>query len=139
MARQIQSCILGIVGGVIGGAIGYFLFGWILSFNFYALVLPEALVGLGCSLLTSNRSMIRGILCGVAALILGLYTEWSYRPFNADGSLHYFLTHLRDLTGVTQAMLAIGAFLAFWLGKDSGYTGAFGERAARQRRVEDDA
>ena len=76
MPRHLISNLLGLVGAVIGGALGFYTFGWLLGQGFYGLMIPGALLGLGCSLLAQHPSTIRGILCGLAALGLGLYTEW---------------------------------------------------------------
>ena len=40
----------------------------------------------------------------------------------ADNSLAYFLKNLTELTPVTLLMIAAGAFFAYWLGKDSGFS-----------------
>jgi hypothetical protein len=116
------STILGVVGGAIGGAVGYYAFGWALRQGFYALLLPGGLLGLGCGLLARHPSIIRGVVCGVAGLALGLYAEWHFRPFADDTSLSYFLGHLSGLTGLTKLMAGLGGLIAFWLGKDAGFS-----------------
>ncbi len=105
------------VGAVIGGALGYFGFGWITTMGFYALVLPGALLGLGFGLAAQQRNLAFGIICAIAALALGLFSEWANFPFNADGSFSYFLAHLSDLKPMTWIMLVIGALMAFWFGQ----------------------
>jgi hypothetical protein len=119
--ERVVSTILGVVGGAVGGFIGFYGFGWALKQNFYAAILPGGLLGLGCGLMARHPSTIRGVFCGLAGLALGLYSEWHFRPFNADESLSYFLAHLNDLTGLSKLMIALGALIAFWLGKDGGY------------------
>ena len=57
----------------------------------------------------------------MAALVLGLYTEWSFFPFKDDKSLAYFLKNVTELSPVTLAMIAAGAFFAYWLGRDAGF------------------
>jgi hypothetical protein len=52
---------------------------------------------------------------------MGLYTEWRFSPFRADESLVYFLKNVTGLSPVTLAMIAAGAFFAYWLGRDSGF------------------
>ena len=109
--------VLGVVGGLVGGAIGVVLFGWILRQGFYALLLPGAATGLGAWALARRRTLALGIVCGVIGLALGLFAEWHYRPFVADASLAYFITHLHELTAVTLLMMVGGGFLGFWFGK----------------------
>ena len=40
----------------------------------------------------------------------------------ADNSLTYFLKNLTELTPVTLLMIAAGAFFAYWLGRDPGFS-----------------
>src|SRR5215213_11333324 len=89
--------ILGLLGAVLGGCLGYFAFFWISGQGFYALALPAAFVGLGAGLCARRRSSILAIVCGVAGVALGLFTEWRFAPFIADHSLSYFLGHLHLL------------------------------------------
>ena len=119
---RIVSIALGLVGAVAGGALGFFLFGWALRQGFYAMILPGGLLGIGCALLSRHPSVPRGIACGVAALGLGVFTEWWYRPFGADKSLSYFLAHIGqlDAPGITYLMIGLGTLIAAWAGKDAG-------------------
>jgi len=112
-----QALILGIVGGVVGGAVGVVLFGWMYRQGFYALLLPGALGGLGCSALAKRPSRTLGIVCGVLGLVLGLFAEWRYCWFLDDPGLGYFITHLHELTAVTLLMMLGGALLGYWFGK----------------------
>ena len=59
-------------------------FQWIYDHGFYGMMIPGALLGLGCGLLAQHASQIRGVLCALAGLGLGLFTEWRFRPFMAD-------------------------------------------------------
>ena len=105
----------GLAGAAIGGVAGYFAFLWIARQGFYALAVPPAMLGLGAGLCARGRSTPLLIVCGIAGLALGLFTEWRFAPFSADESLTYFLTHLHKLSGVTWIMLAIGTYLSFRL------------------------
>ena len=107
---------LGLVGAVAAGAAGCWLFLRIAEQGFYAVALPGALLGWGCGALSGRKSVALGIACGVLGLLLGIYSEWQFAPFVADGSLRYFLTHLQDLSVVTQVMILIGAACAYWFG-----------------------
>src|SRR6185436_16220605 len=106
---------LGLLGAVLGGCAGYFAFFWISRQGFYALALPAAFVGLGAGLCARRRSSLLAVLCAVAGLALGLFTEWRFAPFVADKSLSYFLGHLHLLQPLTWIMLALGAFLSYRL------------------------
>jgi hypothetical protein len=118
------ACLFCVLGGVAGGFLGDLAFGWILRQGFYALALPGAGIGIGCGLLSRRPSLLRGIICGVAAIPLGLYSEWRRFPLENDGSWGYFLAHALDLKPVTLGFIALGALLAFWFGK--GYLGGYG-------------
>ncbi len=120
--QQITSNLLGLIGAVAGAVLGYYTFQWIYDHGFYGMMIPGAFVGLGCGLLSQHPSQVRGVLCAVAGLALGLFTEWKFRPFLADKTLTYFLKNLAELTPVTLLMIAAGAFFAYWLGRDSGFS-----------------
>ena len=109
-----KQTLLVIAGAVVGGVLGYFAFFWIVKQGFYALILPGGLLGFGASFGTC-RSVWLAVACGVAALSLGLFTEWRYAPFQKDDGLSYFLLHVADLKPVTLLMLAVGAALGFWV------------------------
>lgn len=119
-AQQIVGHLLSLIGAVVGGALGYYTFGWIYHHGFYGMMIPGALVGLGCGMLAPTSSQARGILCALAGLCLGLFTEWKFFPFRADASLGYFLKNISSLNALTLGMIAAGAFFAYWLGKDAG-------------------
>ena len=130
MRGRIQGALLGLVGGVAGGAAGDFLFFWLARQGLYGLIIPGALLGLGCALLSRARSLTRGVVCGLAGLGLGLFVEWKFSPFLADGGFVYLLTHVHKLQGATQLMIVVGGVLAFWLGKDPGLGSFAGPRKA---------
>jgi hypothetical protein len=119
-AQPLVGNLLSLVGAIAGGVLGYYTFGWIYHHGFYGMMIPGALVGLGCGLLAPNSSRPRGILCAVAGLVVSLFAEWKFRPFIADGSLSYFLKNIPSLEPLALGMMAAGAFFAYWLGKDAG-------------------
>jgi hypothetical protein len=125
MSGKIVSNVLGLVGAALGGALGFVLFWQLLRVNLYALILPGALLGLGCSLLARHRSQARGVVCGLAAVALALFTEWWFFPFGKDKSFGYFLGHIHELDrGVfAYAMIGVGALFAYWWGKDAHFAG----------------
>jgi hypothetical protein len=117
------SYVLGLVGAAVGGVLGYFLFGWLVDQGFYGMIIPGAFLGLGCGLLSRHDSTARGIVCAAAAVALALFTEWKFFPFRADGSFLYMVTHAPQILPVHLLMIAIGALIAYWLGKDGGFRG----------------
>jgi hypothetical protein len=119
MPRRVLDAILVVIGAAVGGAVGYAAFVWMYNYGFYAAILPGALLGLGGALFARERSVLRGALLGLAGLALGLYTEWKYFPFIADGSLAYFLTNVPQVNPVHLLMIAVGTFFAFWWGRDA--------------------
>jgi hypothetical protein len=106
---------LGLGGALGGGVLGWVVFGALVSRGLYALVVPGALLGLGCGLLVKQRSWALAAVCGVAALGLGICCEWYYLPFAKDERLAYFLSHLADLTPRTWLSILLGACLALYL------------------------
>lgn len=112
---KLKNLLAGLAGGIAGGVVGYCAFIWIARQGFYALMLPGGLAGLGAGLFVSDRSVPRGVLCGVFALGLGLFAEWRFAPFIKDPSLGYFLAHAAQLQPITLLMIAGGGFLGYWL------------------------
>jgi hypothetical protein len=110
-----KNMLIGLAGAVAGGVLGYFAFIWIARQGFYALMLPGGLAGLGASLFVNDRSVLRGVLCGVFALGLGLVAEWRFAPFIADPGLGYFLAHVHQLQPITLLMIAAGGVFGYWL------------------------
>jgi membrane protein YqaA with SNARE-associated domain len=133
MRDRVLSVVVSVIGGVVGGALGYFLFDWVRQQGFYALMLPGTLIGVGASLLVRNSCRVRGLICALAALALGFYTEWRFSPFLADKRLSYFLSHAYQLKPVTLLMIALGGGLAYWIGKDAGPFGLVGSRDDARR------
>lgn len=118
MPRNVLRTILGLVGAAAGGALGILAFRLVLKQGLYALILPGFSLGLGCFALSRHRSVARGVACGLAAVALGLFTEWSAFPFRKDEGLVFFLAHVHQLNLVTLVMVAFGGILAFLFGKD---------------------
>jgi hypothetical protein len=137
MPRYLISNFMGLVGATIGGVLGFYTFRWLVGQGFYGLMIPGALLGLGCSLLAQHPSPARGVVCGLAALALGLVIEWNFFPFNADGSLSYFLKNVTSLKPVTLLMIGVGAFLAYWMGGEARLRGGLSDRRAYLRQGPD--
>ena len=105
----------GLLGAAVGGCLGYFAFFWIARQGFYALIIPPGLLGFTAGLCARRRSTALAWICGGAGLMLGLFTEWRFAPFVADGSLLYFIAHIHTLKPLTLIMLALGAFFSYRL------------------------
>jgi hypothetical protein len=105
--------ILGLLGAAVGGFIGYFAFFWIARQGFYAPLVPPSVLGLVAGLASRRRSVLLAVICGIGGLALGLFTEWKFAPFFADGSFIYFLTHILSLRPITLFLLALGTFLSY--------------------------
>jgi hypothetical protein len=101
-------------GAAIGGALGYFLFRWMLSQGLYAIILPGVLLGMGCGLLAGRQWIGNGILCGIAGLILGIYSEWQ---FVGTGEFGAFVAALPGYPLGRLLLIGLGAVLAAWFGR----------------------
>jgi hypothetical protein len=113
----VANWLFGLVGAVVGGAVGYFAFFWMAGQGFYAMVVPGALLGLGCGAFSGGMSYRLGAVCGLLGLILEVVTEWRRAPFMVDDGLWYFVTHMSDLTPLTLVAIGAGGFFAFWFGR----------------------
>ena len=109
-----KQTLLVLCGALAGGILGYFAFFWIASQGFYALILPGGLLGLGAGI-AKSRSILLAVACGLAAVALGLFTEWRFAPFVKDDSFGYFLLHAWELKPVTLVMIALGGVIGFWV------------------------
>jgi hypothetical protein len=106
--------LLSVAGAAIGGVLGYFAFFWVYSYGFYGMVLPGGLLGIGAGI-GKSRSVWLAAGCGLAALMLGLCTEWRRETWVRDPSFTYFLMHVSQLNPITLLMIAAGAGLGFWV------------------------
>lgn len=122
------SFVLGILGAIVGGAIGHFAFVWIVGQGFYALLLPGAALGLGFSIGSRGGSFHGALLCGIAAVPLAMFSEWTAFPFVKDDGFLFFVTHVHQLQPITLIMIGLGALCAFWIagGTSRATTGAQG-------------
>ncbi|MEY2410486.1 MAG: hypothetical protein QOF48_3156 [Verrucomicrobiota bacterium] len=105
------NVIRGLVGATLGGVGGFFLTGWILKQHIYAGMLPGTMLGLGCGVFVQRRNILLALFCGIAALGLGIFTEWKHLPFVSDGSLDYLVRHLPPFKWL---MLGLGGLAGFW-------------------------
>jgi hypothetical protein len=119
---RLVGILRGVVGAVLGGVVGYYLYDWMLSYGFYALILPGTLVGVGFGLLSRQKCVLCAIACGVVGLALGMFAEWRVFPFIEDDSFGFFLMHLHQLRPVTLLLIGLGGLFSFWfgMGRDEG-------------------
>jgi hypothetical protein len=115
--QRVLDYVLGILGGIVGGVVGYFVFFFAIGQGLYPMVLPGALVGLGCGAMLGTKSNAMGIICGLSALALGLFIEWQFAPFERDRSLGFFLSHINQLRSMTLILIVLGALLAYAFGR----------------------
>ena len=92
MSRYLISNLLGLVGAALGGVAGFYVYRWILNQGFIGGMIPGAFLGLGCSLLARHPSLARGVVCGVAGLMLGFFTDWY-----TNVTQQTFWEYLRDI------------------------------------------
>ena len=116
----VVSNLLGTVGAIAGGILGFLVCQWIAEQGFYGMMIPGALMGFGCGLLARHKSEIRGILCGLAAFALGLFSEAWIFPFSKDHGFGYFFEHLGDLRPISWVMFIVGAGIAYYLARTPG-------------------
>jgi hypothetical protein len=109
-----KQTLIAIVGAAVGGALGYYGFHWMIDQGYYGLMLPGGLLGLGASFGTT-RSIWLAVGFGLAAVVLGIFTEWTYRPFRVDDGFVYFLLHVTKNPPITLMMIALGGALGFWI------------------------
>ena len=108
--------IRGLVGAAVGGVVGYFLFGWIFSQGFYAMIVPGAALGIGFGGFSRVRARVNGVVAAVLAVGLGLFTEWKFFPFRKDDSFGYLLSHIHEKPPITLIMIAVGGLCGYWFG-----------------------
>jgi hypothetical protein len=116
MKERVMDFVPGLIGAVMGGVFGFFIYRLGLQQGLKAGVVPGALVGLGSGLLSSRPSRLRGLICGIGALAIGIFAEWRFAPFNKDDTLGYFLTHMNLLPSLVIVMIALGTFLGYYWG-----------------------
>ncbi len=109
----------GLAGAIVGGVVGYYAFRWLGKNGMLAPMLPGVLLGLGAGWAARRRIVALGVICGIAALALGVFSEWMRSPFAKDESFAFFVA---NITKVTNAPLKLGGILlgaaaAFWFGQ----------------------
>ena len=106
-----------IAGTIAGAVLGYLGFLLMVKTGFYAMVIPGAMIGLGCGAQSGARSLALGIMAAVVTICLSVFIEWKFFPFIADDSFSYFLAHLNELKVQTKLLIVAGTFAGFWFGR----------------------
>lgn len=111
---NLKNEFLVLLGATVGGIVGLVAFEWLLGQNFYALLLPGGLLGMGAGMFKGTSKAVAAI-CGILAIALGFVAEWNSFPFKTDGSLGYFVLHFYELKPLTLIMIALGGAIGFWI------------------------
>lgn len=106
-----------ILGAVVGAILGYLGFYMLWQLDLYAMVVPGALIGLGCGAQAGGKSAALGLVAGVFGLLFSLFIEWHFFPFSEDNSLGFFARNVMELPSNTKVFIAAGTFAAFWFGR----------------------
>ena len=106
--------VLAICCALLGGVTGYLGFRFLLGRAVYAVILPGGLLGLAAGVVR-NPSPLVAVLCFVLAIAAGVLSEHRVAPFVRDGSLSYFLLHVRELQPLTQISILAGGSIGFWV------------------------
>jgi hypothetical protein len=120
VTRLAISWLLGLLGAVLGGAAGYYGFMYAKDHGFYAPVLAGGLVGVGCGLLSRHRSILRGVLCGIAGLLLGYYCD--YYRITTDPPYESFAVYLMAFTNhgaIENILVFLGGLVSYWFGQSN--------------------
>lgn len=114
-AHPFRETLLYLACGAIGGLVGYAAFFWLWRQGLYAIVLPGALLGLGCGLFAQRSSWTMGLVAGLAGLLLGLFTEWRF--MGGEMGFWEFLGSAGQLQRSTQVLIILGGLFAAWFGR----------------------
>jgi hypothetical protein len=109
-----KGTLLPLIGAVVGGIVGYVACDFLWRQGFMALAVPGGFLGLGAGV-AKNNTLAVPIVCGVAAVALGIYVASQISPFFDDDSLGFFIRNLHKSSSGTQIMIAVGGFLGFYI------------------------
>lgn len=119
MSRLAISWILGLLGAALGGLAGYFLFQYAWSYGYYAPVLSGGMVGVGAGLLGRHQSILRGLLCAIAGIVLGYYCDYRITLLpHFDTFLAYLAAFAKHSTS-TNILTILGGLVAYWFGQSN--------------------
>lgn len=110
MKFRSELCVL--IGAAAGGVFGYVLFFELIRHGKYGLAIPGGLLGLGAGIF-KTKSKIIPVICGLAALALGLLAQW--RLTATQISFIDFLRNVPEYPHFTLLMIAAGAAIGFYV------------------------
>ena len=105
-----------ILGGGVGLGVGVLAYWLMLRVDLHILAAVGSGLALGVSAAARQRRLWWGLLTALAAVAASLLVEFGFRPFAADPSLGYFMTHIGDLPRNSLVSLAVVLALGFWFG-----------------------
>lgn len=113
------ALVRGLAGAIVGGVAGYYAFRWLGKNGMLAPMLPGVLVGLGAGWAARRRIVVLGVICGIAAIVLGVFSEWMRSPFAKDESFAFFVANITKLDNAMFKLggMLLGAAAAFWFGQ----------------------
>jgi hypothetical protein len=106
--------VAGALGGAVVGTLAYWL---MLEQQIHIPAVVGTATALGVSAAARTTSTAWGLLTAVLAVVFSLQAEFLFRPFAADASLGYFVSHIADLPRNSQLSLAAVAILGFYFGR----------------------
>lgn len=106
-----------ILGALVGAFLGYLGFSMLVQMGIYGMVIPGAMIGLGCGAQARGRSFALGAFAAMLSLVFSIFLEWHFFPFSEDVSLSFFLANLTSLPAKTKLIMCIGTFAGFWFGR----------------------
>lgn len=109
-----RNTLIAVLGSLGGAVLGFGAFAWLASSGAYGFAIPGLAVGLGASLKFGVAGWVP-VFSGLLGFGIGIFATWKHLPFLADPSFSYFLAHLQQLPWSQQALLLVGAVVAFWL------------------------
>ena len=114
---------LGIFGALLGAVVGFFVFQFLARRGLYFIVLPGALVGLGCGFAARSRLLVLGIIAVAVAIPTAIVCEWRTDRYFCDdgetlmGVLEY-TSRMVELRGwKLPVFVGLNGLIAFWFGR----------------------
>jgi len=113
-----QTLILlrGIGGAIAGAIVGYIAFRLLLTGGLYGIMIPGVLLGLAAALAARRKSPVLGIMCGVLAVPVTLFSEW-HGLFAQNHTFLDFVANIHTLGWQTIALMLLGVAAAWWFGQ----------------------
>lgn len=114
---------LGILGGLLGAVVSFFLFQFLHGQGLYFMVLPGALVGLGCGFAARSRSFVFSIIALVIAIPAAIFCEWKTDAYFCDDGqtlmgIGEYISRMVELRGKQLPIfIGLNGLIALWLGR----------------------